>query len=155
MHFQEVCEELSLEHEHLYSVSWKFEPQIDPEGNIKTICQICNVQITPGQKKQWLFNVRQHFMESSCHKTIVSLAAGRENVPSESVINLDMDEGKKITFSKKISPSTFDVRGGYVVCSFRVGSNHNNVHRHLQSNQHSAAAKGKNQGTLDAMFCTK
>ena len=118
-----------------------------------------DVEITPGQKKQRLFNVRRHFMESS--------SAGRENVPSESVVNLDMDEGKKISFLKKISPGTFEVKGGYVVCSFCVGSNRtinlnpnhgsfkNNVHSHLQSKQHSAASKGKRQGTPDAMFFTK
>lgn len=158
---------MSLEHRQLYSVSCKFEPQIDPEGNVKIICQICDVEITPGQKKQRLFNVRRHFMESSSHKSKVVSLAGRENVPSESVVNLDMDEGKKIAFLKKISPGTFEVKGGYIVCSFCVGSNRtinlnpnhgsfeNNVRSHLQSKQHSAAAKGKKQGTLDAMFCTK
>lgn len=106
-------------------------------------------------------------MESSSHKSKVVSLAGRENVPSESVVNLDMDEGKKIAFLKKISPGTFEVKGGYVVCSFCVGSNRtinlnpnhgsfeNNVRSHLQSKQHSAAAKGKKQCTLDAMFCTK
>ena len=69
--------------------------QIDPEGNIKIICQICDVAITPGQKKQRLFNVKQHFMESSSHKSKVVSLAGRENVPSESIVILDMDEGKK------------------------------------------------------------
>ena len=75
---------------------------------------------------------------------------------------------KKIAFLKKISPGTFEVKGGYLVCSFCIGSNRtinlnpnhgsfeNNVCSHLQSKQHSAAAKlGKKQGTLDAMFCTK
>ena len=83
---------MSFEHQCLYSVSWKFEPQIDLEGKVEIICQICDVQITPGQKKQRLFNVRRHFMESSSHKSKVVSLAGRENVPSESIVNLDMDE---------------------------------------------------------------
>ena len=86
---------MSLEHPQLNSVSCIIEPQIDPEGNVKITCKICDVEITPGQKKQQLFNVRRHFMESSSHKSKVVSLAVRENVPSESVVNLDMDEGKK------------------------------------------------------------
>ena len=60
----------------------------------------------------------------------------------------------------------FEVKNGYVVCSFCIGSNRNinlnpnhssfenNAYSHIQSKQHSAAAKDKKQGTLDAMFCT-
>ena len=59
-------------------------------------------------------------MESSSHKSKVVSLAGRENVLSESIVNLDMDEGKKIAFLK-ISPGTFEVKGGYVVCSLCVG----------------------------------
>ena len=72
---------------------------------------------------------------------------------------------KQIAFLKNISPGMFEVKNGYVVCSFYVGSNRTinlnpnhgsfkNVCSHLQSKQHSAAAKGKKQGALDAMFCT-
>lgn len=94
-------------------------------------------------------------MDSSCHKAEVISLAGRDNISSESVVSLDMDEGKKI------SPSTFELKGSHVVCSCCVnlnpnrGSFENNVRSHLQSKQHTAAAKGKKQGTLDSLFGTK
>lgn len=134
---------------------------MDSEGKVKIICQTCDVQITPGLTKRRLFNVRQHFMDSSCHKAEVISLAGRDNISSESVVSLDMDEGKKIAFLKKISPSTFELKGSHVVCSCCVnlnpnrGSFENNVRSHLQSKQHTAAAKGKKQGTLDSLFGTK
>lgn len=100
-------------------------------------------------------------MDSSCHKAEVISLAGRDNVSSESMVSLDMDEGKKRAFLKKISPSTFELKGSHVVCSCCVnlnpnrGSFENNVRSHLQSKQHTAAAKGKKQGTLDSLFGTK
>lgn len=78
-----------------------------------------------------------------------------------------MDEGKKIAFLKKISPGTFELKGSHVLCSYCVGNsrtinlnpNHgsfeNNVRSHLQAKQHTAAAKGKKQRTLDSLFGTK
>lgn len=106
-------------------------------------------------------------MNSSCHKAKVISLANRDNVSSESVVNLDMDEGKKIAFLKKISPGTFELKGSHVLCSYCVGNSRtinlnpnrgsfeNNVRSHLQSKQHTAAAKGKKQRTLDSLFGTK
>lgn len=106
-------------------------------------------------------------MNSSCHKAKVIYLAGRDNVSSESVVNLDMDEGKKIAFLKKISPSTLELKGSHVLCSYCVGNsrtinlnpNHgsfeNNVRSHFQLKQHTAAAKGKKQGMLNSLFGTK
>ncbi|CAH3193254.1 unnamed protein product [Porites evermanni] len=155
--FPKVCKELALEHQKTYSVSCKFEPQINSEGKVKLVCQICDVQITPGLTKQRLFNVRRNFMNSSCHKAKVISLADRDNVSSESVVNLDMDEGKKIAFLKKISPGTFELKGSHVLCSYCVGNsrtiylnpNHgsfeNNVRSHLQSKQPTAQQKVKNK----------
>lgn len=140
---------------------------MDSEGKIKILCQICDVQITPGLQKQRLFNVRRHFIDSTCHKSKVVSLAGRDNVLSESVVNLDMDEGKKMALLNKISPRTFELKGSYVTCSFCVGKNRtitlnpnhgsfeDNVRNHLQSKQHIAAANGKKQGTLDSFFGTR
>ena len=152
----------------MYSFPCTFEPEIDSEGgNIKINCQICDVQITPGLQKQRLFNIRRHFTESSGHKSKVVSLAGRNNVFSESVVNFDIEEGKKIAFLKKISPGTFEVKGTQVTCSFCVGSKHtislnpshgsfeNNVRSHLQSKQHIAASKGKKQSALDSLFGLK
>lgn len=96
-------------------------------------------------------------MNSSCHKAKVISLADRDNVSSESVVNLDMDEGKKIAFLKKISPGTFELKGSHVLCSYCVGNsrtiylnpNHgsfeNNVRSHLQSKQPTAQQKVKNK----------
>lgn len=107
----------------MYSVTCKFEPQMDSEGKIKILCHMCDVQITPGLQKHWLFNVRWHFIDSRCHKSKVISLAGRDNVLSESVVNLDMGEGKKMALLNKISPGTFELKGSYVTCSFCVGNN--------------------------------
>ena len=96
---------------------------MDSEGKIKILCQICDVQITPGLQKERLFNVRRHFIDSTCHKSKVVSLAGRDNVLSEGVVNLDMDEGKKMALLNKISPGTFELKGNYVTCSFCVGNN--------------------------------
>lgn len=139
--------------------------QTDTDNPIMIHCPICDVMIAAGPKKQRLSNIRRHLTNSSSHQSKVISSKGRDNISSESVANLEIEEACKLKFIAEAAPGVFKRRGDVFICDYCVGPNktlfvqpehgslENNVKSHLNSKQHIAAVKGgKKQGTLDAMF---
>lgn len=105
-------------------------------------------------------------MECLQHKEKVVALAGRDNVPSESVANMEIVEARKVEFVRNTAPGTFEIVDGYISCRYCVGNSRNialnpqhgsfenNVKQHLKSKEHTVAAKGKKQGTLDSFVRT-
>lgn len=54
--YVDVCKELSVKHEKVYSVPCEFGPEL-VDGEVKIRCQICDLLIKSGLQKQKLFNV--------------------------------------------------------------------------------------------------
>ena len=147
--YNDMCRGLSDEHEQLYSVQCEFTPIVE-NGVIKIKCDLCSIMITPGLIKQRLQNVRRHFTESTTHKSNVVEAAGRKNVSSESIANMEINASKKIMSANKLAPGTFSIVAGdegRVLCHYCIGdkryislnpkhgSFENNIKCHLKSQQ--------------------
>jgi len=135
--------------------------QTDTDNPIMIHCPICDVMIAAGPKKQRLSNIRRHLTNSSSHQSKVISSKGRDNISSESVANLEIEEACKLKFIAEAAPGVFKRRGDVFICNYCVGPNktlfvqpehgsmENNVKSHLNSKQHIAAVKGgKNKALL-------
>lgn len=163
-----ACEDLSKEHEVLYTVPCTFKPHpavVKDDESMAVQCEICDVRISAGPLKQRLSNLRRHFTESSSHKSKVILAGGRENVSSESVAEMEVEDSQKLAFLASFAPGVFRRNDSVITCLYcpgpgntillhpTHGSFQNNIRSHVQSKQHERAARdGKKQGTLDSLF---
>lgn len=118
--FQDICCQLSDEHERLYSVPCEFIPMIIERGETRIKCNLCCVMITSGLVKQRLQNVQKHFIKSAAHKSNVVQVAGRRNVSSESIAHMEINDAKKIEYANNLAPGSFSVNEveGHVACYY-------------------------------------
>ena len=61
-------------------------------------------------EKQRLHTVTCYFMDSKAHKTKVLSIAGQENVQSDSVVEMELEEAQKIEFVNNTSAGTFKIK---------------------------------------------